>query len=174
MINENPCETGYLCLASNVQALNSNNSQESLPCIEKASDKDYQWDKTFYKCGTRKKNRDFANLSNDKTCESEDDCLLKDGSKMPCVCGADGKKYCIPAWDSSAFDEYWNECGEGLSHSQLEYWTLFKAYYSIWISSEDLPCVTKTILEINTTSSINLYADSFGMFLIAIYGYILI
>lgn len=171
MINENPCDDGYLCLASDVQALNSDDSQESLPCVEKASDKDYQWDKTFYKCGNRKNDRDFVNLNSDKTCESEDDCILKDGNKMPCVCGADGKKYCIPAWDSIAFDEYWNECDEGLSHSQLEYWTLFKGYYSIWISSEELPCVASTILEINTAKSINLYSDSFGIFLIMIYGY---
>ena len=154
MINSNPCQSSYYCSASSLLEIVSNTT-ESLKCLPMTNEASYAWNSFFYECGTRQPNKNFLNNKTVSICNSDSDCLLVDKNITSCQCGADGKKYCIPAWDSVAFDDYWNDCENGLTHDQLEYWTLYKEYYAIWQTMNDLNCVSSTIYELSLMSQLS-------------------
>ena len=54
-----------------------------------------------------------------RRCNTSDDCILRNLSTSPCVCGLDGYSYCQAQWGSEVFDGYWQECNA--SDNQLPY-----------------------------------------------------
>ena len=160
MINTaNSCESNLTCLTSDLQSM-QNTSTEYLFCVDSVNETQYNWNSFTYECGVRATNRNFTGGSSIVQCTQDSDCALDDGSHTACECGADGLKYCIPAWDSPAFDEYWVQCETGLTHSQLEFWIMYKTFYPIWITATNLSCVTNTFYELNLMKNLSL--STFG------------
>jgi hypothetical protein len=163
MVNSVPCDSGKACLGSDLLSID-NNSTEILECMSQADEPVYDWTMIAYECGTRNAHKEFISNKTIVSCLNDTDCLLIDGNYTTCECGTDGKKYCIPSWDSSAFDSYWNECANGLTHRQLVFWILYKEYYSIWVTMGNLDCLSTTIYEINIMNSTNPTAISQGLY----------
>lgn len=149
LVNSIPCSDGKRCLVSSLQDLEFSKSSDTLLCEEFEEYESYTWDDLYYECGKKKSRREFVSGKKLVLCSSEDDCILQDGTNTTCQCGADGSKYCVPAWDSSTFNSYWTECGQGIKRDRLNYWILFKEFYPLWATSTDLNCIRDTIYEIN-------------------------
>lgn len=173
MINtENYCDSNSTCLASNLEILQGT-TEESLFCTLHTNDTDYNWDSFTYECGARKTGKNFKNGGKVIDCVEDADCKLTDGNFTSCQCGANGKKYCIPAWDSNVFDDFWSQCEEGLSHDQLKFWTFYKDFYPIWVTISDLDCVSNTILEFYLMEKLEFPEISTGIFLFILSAWVL-
>lgn len=105
---------------------------EEIPYVEEFNRGQYE-----YSCGDKKDDRDFADGSIQKECNDDSDCLLKDGTTTECQCTFNGKSYCIPAWDGSAFEGYWDDCKKGLDYDTVYYWILIKEFNSYTIDTPD-------------------------------------
>lgn len=162
LVNSSPCSAGKRCLVSSLEDLETSSLIDTLYCEEYKSYSSYAWTEVLYKCGTQQKNRDFQNKSSLIPCEQDTDCILQDESYTTCQCGADGLKYCVPAWDSTEFAEYWSECTKGISRTRLDFWILFKQFYALWKTSQSLECIKGTIHEIQLMASYEKSLESFG------------
>lgn len=165
LVNSSPCSDNKRCQVENLEELETDSS-DTLYCEEYKTYSAYKWDKVLYKCGTKQSNRDFSSQSSLITCQEDSDCILQDGSYTACQCGADGLKYCVPAWDSKEFNEYWTECAGGISRTRLDFWILFKEFYPLWKTSESLDCIRGTIFEMKTMVSYQRSLDNSGQGLV--------
>mmetsp|Transcript_32782 Transcript_32782/g.57040 ORF Transcript_32782/g.57040 Transcript_32782/m.57040 type:complete len:209 (-) Transcript_32782:5147-5773(-) len=95
-------------------------------------------------CGIRGSTKALASGSHPKQCEDSDDCLLKEGSSLPCECALDGKSYCVPDESSSFYDEFWVACAEG-NFSQYSYWVAFLAIFPLNVNVDS--CLYDTFSE---------------------------
>ena len=71
---------------------------------------------------------DLAAGTHPKQCVDSSDCATLGNSTTECKCGMLGKAYCIPAWGSNAFDDYWEDCTDG--DGEINYWT--SAWWVEW------------------------------------------
>ena len=149
LVNSIPCSAGKRCLVGNLEKLEFSQTSDTLLCEEFEEYESYTWDDLVYECGEKKSKREFVSGKKLVVCSADDDCILDDGTNTTCQCGADGSKYCVPAWDSSTFNSYWTECGQGIKRDRLNFWILFKEFYPLWATSSDLNCIRGTIYEIN-------------------------
>ncbi|CAG9313110.1 unnamed protein product [Blepharisma stoltei] len=83
----------------------------NLPCFvgEETENNKIQLD-YYVKCETRTANRDLVNGTFPKTCNTTDDCKLKDGDYADCLCGMDGNKYCYADKSSELYEDFWTVC----------------------------------------------------------------
>lgn len=165
LVNSSPCTDNKRCQVESLENLETGSS-DTLYCEDYKTYSTYKWDKVLYKCGTKQSNRDFKSQGSLITCQEDSDCILEDGSNTTCNCGADGLKYCIPAWDSNEFGDYWSECSAGISRTRLDFWILYKEFYPLWKTSESLDCIRGTIFEMNLMVSYQKSLDSFSQLML--------
>jgi hypothetical protein len=161
LVNLNPCTSNKRCLVSQLEDLEANQSSDTLYCEEFKSYDSYQWTRLVYQCGERKNNRELVGKGLVR-CQESKDCLLKDDSFTDCRCGADGAKYCVPAWDSSVFDSFWQECNQGIYRDRMDFWILFKEFYPLWVTSKHLECIRGSVYQINLMVLNEKKEQSFG------------
>ena len=95
--------------------------------------------------------KDFKTGSEYKTCESDDDCQLNDGTYGDCDCGLDGKGYCKPEFGSSYYSEWYQLCEDGEANLVYYKYFVFKlalhAYLETIDDSDDYSCLTDVSYE---------------------------
>lgn len=95
--------------------------------------------------------KDFVSGSEHKTCESDDDCELNDGSYADCDCGLDGKAYCQPELGSTYFSEWYQLCEDGEANAVYYKYFLFKASLHSYIETiediDDSSCISDVSYE---------------------------
>jgi hypothetical protein len=94
-------------------------------------------------CPPRMPMQSLVNSAFPLECFNSTDCLLEDGSFGPCVCGLDGKSYCMPSLFSSMYDYFWEYCAD---HEQIIPFHLFALWmrtyrYSVQASTIDHECI---------------------------------
>lgn len=128
-----------------LQSILSSNNTHLFQCIDKRLDieplvPDYSLvrDILHKDYCLRQPNKDLKSGSHPKVCESDADCMLKDGSYSSCVCGFN-KSYCSPDWSSSYFDEWMNNCSQELDVTMKlkDFYNVF-AYYPYLASMHDI------------------------------------
>ena len=131
-----------------------------------------------WKCANRQASKNLVSGTYPKTCLSEDDCGLLDGSKNLCVCsprstGASG--YCKPDISSSFFEDYWTLCtqmsGTITDKYQGYYWYL-RSQFAVYYDVADLPACSNVLWEFEQMEQVKL--DIAGAVLLAAYGLILV
>lgn len=102
LVNDSICPSGTYCSYANVQNW-SITHKEGDEYICRVTDDIVLEDPTdinMRNCGSREEDKDLASGSHPKECEDvsteSTDCLLKDGTYSPCVCGINAKAYCVP------------------------------------------------------------------------------
>jgi len=148
MINSESCQPGFRCSLQEVKNWHFTAEIDSLmQCEGDVVNPDYERENYDYLCGERKPKKEFASGNLPKECNSNTDCLLEDGTYTECICGLDGKAYCVPSWDSSAFEDFWSLCDQGIQFKDLYYWVLYKRNYPSFVSRVD--CSLMLFQELN-------------------------
>ena len=138
ILNEDGCKDGFFCRTETVinWAYNGTITDDELLCEgegdigeeDESANVYSDFDDEDETCPVRDANDELASGVHPKLCIDNSDCLTKGNSTTECKCGMNGNAYCIPAWGSSAFEEYWTECAEG--KGEINYWT--NAWWEEW------------------------------------------
>ena len=137
-LNSAYCPVDQSCDFAELIDWNLNSSPgETLKCKDLPYSEIYNRGEYEYSCGNLKPNRELMEGNHPKICLEDSDCMLQDGSNTECSCGFGYDRYCTPAWDSSAFDEFRSKCEGWLSYDDLYYWILVKEYYAYTIGTPE-------------------------------------
>ena len=83
-----------------------------------------------------------------------------------CGCSFGVEKYCVPNWDSSVFEGFWDECAQTGSRlydfGEYYYWVLMKETYTY--QQTPVPCATQLFTEFYSLARLSA-PISFSLFL---------
>mmetsp|Transcript_3060 Transcript_3060/g.6330 ORF Transcript_3060/g.6330 Transcript_3060/m.6330 type:complete len:224 (-) Transcript_3060:1574-2245(-) len=133
VINENGCYKDEYCNVTNAYEQWDARNHTVLYC-EDLEDHDYSSDDFI--CEERDSTERLETGVHPKRCNSDDDCLMKNGLTTACECGLDGFKYCKPGLGSQVFDYLWADCEERdgeVTEEQWRYWLDFQADYHYYV-----------------------------------------
>lgn len=172
LLNEDGCKDGYFCRTDNVEEWYTDvtRQDEPLMCEEEGdigdlegSDNvydDFDFDEDDIPCATRDTNQNLSSGSHPKRCSDDSDCLMLNGAVTECKCGMNGESYCVPAFDSDAFEEYWEECEE--DEGEINYWTdaWWREKRALYVYEQDMPdCAEDLFLEWSILDALKDAAD---------------
>ena len=110
-----------------------------------------------------------------KAGNSDENCLLDDGSYLECRCGLQSKLYCSPNPDSEVFDDYWSKCEDEDYVVKAGFYNYYKTLFEYYVEyNSALSCSKSLFKEFSvisakvpsSESSSKLLAVGFGMFLV--------
>ena len=82
----------------------------------------------FINCNASDADKELQEGTYPKTCVTNSDCGLKDGTVAACECAIDGQTYCVPnKLDATVLTWYWTDCSESkmtLQKSEHRDWLL--------------------------------------------------
>lgn len=150
LLNWNGCEDGYVCQLTDFMewesiALLQTLSYSCVPDTTSVNMTETGWVSTA--CRTREYRKDFPSRKATVLCDSDEDCLLEDGTFSTCVCvpRSDAKGVCQPHPSNQVvYSPYWTACsrfGTQSLASRAEY--LYYEYslnYAVY-EMTDLLCV---------------------------------
>ena len=156
-INEDGCQKGSHCWATDITSWYDGNISEgdTLSCtadddlfeLEKDAYKDTLSDYSDVECGKRDKEQDPKEGDNPKLCSDSSDCELENGSFADCSCGFDGNKWCRAEWGSDYFDDYWDRCDDEDDKLDYDEWLLWDQQRALYSQLMSLPECGKHIEE---------------------------
>lgn len=137
ILNDDQCEDGFSCSLEDLVPWAESSEGGYLGC---RSEEDLSlYKESNFQCGVKLPNKNLYIDSFPKLCLSEDDCLLEDGTYAECGCGMDGRSYCKASIHSDVFDDYWDECDNGVMEDEDEvvWWTIYTEYYLLTLGQPD-------------------------------------
>ena len=154
-INSNGCKAGFSCSAISASMwadiLLSTEStylpSQSWPCeveVNSAYTTSVTW--TAMSCGAKLPNKTFKNGQTVVACNSDEECVLADGTTSECMCilKSDGTGICEASTSNEhVYGGYWTDCGSsGVLDDQdtAAYWIFYMMYWEYEQST--VPCMS--------------------------------
>jgi hypothetical protein len=141
-INEDGCGSDLVCPVSDSRTYFRENGEGTYPCVDKDSFTDIIEELEAYEdeiegnwvdspdC-VMDTGYDLASGSYPKECDDNNDCEFKNGEFGTCGCGLSGKSYCLPNFQSSFMEEWYELCESG--EANLEYYKYFGSFYVFYV-----------------------------------------
>ena len=156
-LSSNPCDETHQCTFAQVIAWFTLDPSRRLQTYTCEPMQQLSLTETWT-CPNRDADKDLVTGSYPRTCLSNSDCTLLDGTTNECICTprtSSTSGYCKPDASSSYYLDYWNLCSQldNVIEGQYEglYWFL-KLQYGVYYDVADPPECKSTLWEFATFS----------------------
>lgn len=156
-INDKGCPRNFTCSAEEIFKIHTETEfteelwSVNLDCYEQTNPASTNVPNTPVECPERDIDDNLVSGSHPKLCETDNDCITKNGINPPCACGIYGDKYCQPLIGSDVFEQFWKRCERDstLTLKEWEVWQFLVKTYVYLVSAP--PCGEEVLEEMKVS-----------------------